>query len=358
MKCNKLFLHDSDLGNFIHLMHCHNSLASLAIPFLSFISSFFQSFPSLARKATTTTAITISTASTTTSTMAKDGKKNNNNDNDKDKTRDEDEQRRRQAIRDERERRRAQAQLAHIQRTVDAPNLRGLFQENHRRANDPAEDVNLASLFEAPVPSTTASQRAPPVHPSSAAALEAAAAIPLPGNDDDLDSDALLAGSDNDEADQEAPPYEEDEDGMDVNDLEENDPTLPNNTISVGEILQEGEVEVGPSRAWVSSSLKDGTQPKAVREIGAAMTGKDERRRRRKNVPEKPASMLPTQTQRRLKLHPRSRRQIRLPQEVAAALRCQPPPQGGRRRHRLRECGKSRPRKRRSRGQVGLAFPR
>ena len=151
---------------------------------------------------------------------------------------------------------------------MDAPDLRGLFGETHRRANAPAEDVSLANVFEAPATSSTAEQRAPPPPPSSAAALDAAAAIPLPGNDDDdLDSDALLAGSDDDEAEEEAPPYEDDEEGMDVSDIEEANHPPPTNTIPVGDLLHDGEVEVGPSRAWAPSSLKDGTQPASVREI-------------------------------------------------------------------------------------------
>ena len=176
------------------------------------------------------------------------------------------------------------AQMAHISRTVDAPNLRGLFGETNRRANAPAEDVSLAIMFEAPATSSTTTQRAPPPPPSSAAALEAAAAIPLPGNDDDdLDSDALLAGSDDNEAEQEAPPYEEDEEGMDVSDIEEADPPPPRNTVPVGDLLHQGEVEVGPSRAWAPSSLKDGMQPKSVREIAIQCDYGDASLQRRRN---------------------------------------------------------------------------
>ena len=88
MKCDKLSLYDSDLGKFIHLIHCHILLTSLAFPFRSFFSSITESFYALAQITTTTTAITIST---TTSKMAKDNKNNNNNRKDKDE--DEDEQR-------------------------------------------------------------------------------------------------------------------------------------------------------------------------------------------------------------------------------------------------------------------------
>ena len=135
---------------------------------------------------------------------------------------------------------------------VSPPNLQNLFGS----ANTPAGSASS---------SATATQRAPHPHPSSAAALDAAAAVPLPGNDDDLDSDQLLASEE--EAANDPPPYEEDEDGMEVDDADLIEEAPKWNVTIIREAPHDGELDVGPSRPWVPTSQKDGTQPSTIREI-------------------------------------------------------------------------------------------
>ena len=77
--------------------------------------------------------------------------------------------------------------------------------------------------------------------------------------------DRLLASDQ--EADQDPPPYEEDEDGMDVDDVIPPNDIQQRNVFISREAPHEGELDVGPSRQWVPASLKDGTKPTSVREI-------------------------------------------------------------------------------------------
>ena len=226
---------------------------SLAIFFPTILAFFSRPSHTVILKASplacrTLLSKTLAAAATTTSKMAN----NKDNNNDKDKDLPQDERERRQRIREERERRRALASRGKEELVVNPPALHHLF----RHANSPAEASSS---------SATDTQRAPHPHPSSAAALDAAAAVPLPGNDDDLDSDQLLASEE--ETDENPPPYEEDEDGMDVDDMEPPAPIRKWNVSITREAPKQGELDVGPSRPWVPNSQKDGTIPSSVREI-------------------------------------------------------------------------------------------
>ena len=153
-----------------------------------------------------------------------------------------------------RERRRALASMGKAELVVTPPDLRNLF----GHVNNPAGASSSTA---------TDTQRAPHPHPSSVAALDAAAALPLPGNDDDedLDSDQLLASEE--ETGEDPPPYEDEEDGMDVDISEPPTANRRWNVSVVREAPKEGELDVGPSRAWIPTSQKDGTLPSSVREI-------------------------------------------------------------------------------------------
>ena len=242
--CDRLYYNDSYLGDFFQVtLTIDNSI--LALSFRSISTVILKASPLACRFQLSRT---FSAATTSTLTMAKDNKNNNN---DKDKDLSQDERDRRQQVREERERRRALASMGKADLVVVPPDLRNLF----GHANNPAGEI----------PSTaTVSQRAPHPAPSSAAALDAAAAVPLP-DQDDIDSDELLASDD--EAARDPPPYEEDEDGMEVDDDDLINPAPKWNVIIVREAPHDGELDVGPSRPWIPSSLKDGTNPPTVREI-------------------------------------------------------------------------------------------
>ena len=241
--CDRYFMTYFQLG---HPYHCLN-----VILFSTILAFLFRPLPTVFHKASPLachiSSVTLA-ATARTITMAK----NKDNNNDKDKDLPQDERDRRQRVREERERRRALASRGKEELVVTPPNLQHLF----GHANIPAG---------AAPSSATDTQRAPHPHPSSAAALDAAAAVPLPGDDDDLDSDQLLASEE--EANQDPPPYEEDEDGMDVDDVEPLDIAPKWNVIVVREAPHDGELDVGPSRPWIPTSLKDGTKPATVREI-------------------------------------------------------------------------------------------
>ena len=227
---------------------------SSAIVFPTILAIYFRPSHTVILKASplacrTQSSLTLAAAATTTRKMAK----NKDNNNDKDKDLPQDERERRQRVREERERRRALASAGKEDLVVNPPALNHLF----RHANSPATASSS---------SATDTQRAPHPHPSSAAALDAAAAIPLPGNDDDdLDSDQLLASEE--EAGEDPPPYEDDEEGMDVDVSEPPTTNRKWNVSVVKEAPKPGELDVGPSRAWIPTSLKDGTNPTSVREI-------------------------------------------------------------------------------------------
>ena len=242
--CDRIFHFDS----------CLEKLTALttAIDY-SILAFSFRPIPIVISKASPLAchpfSITLAAAATSSSTMAKGDK---NNDNNKDKDLDKDERDRRQRIREERERRRALASMGKEELVVTPPNLQNLF----GHANNPAGEGPS---------SATVTQRAPHPHPSSAAALDAAASVPLPDDDDDIDSDRLLASDE--EAERDPPPYEEDEEGMEVDDAETLDSHPKWNVSIVREAPRDGEFDVGPSRPWIPTSLKDGTTPKNVREI-------------------------------------------------------------------------------------------
>ena len=244
--CDKFSILDSDLGHNDFFMHCLVFPSILAVSFRPSHSVFPKASPLACHPYSDSTTITVAA---TTTIMAN----NKNNNNDKDKDLDQDERDRRQRVREERERRRALASMGKADLVATPPNLQNLF----GHANPSAEGASS---------SVTATQRAPHPPPSSAAALDAAAAVPLPDDDDsDLDSDRLLASDQ--EADQDPLPYEDDEEGMDVDDaVPPNDDQKWNVSIS-REAPHEGELDVGPSRQWTPSSLKDGTKPASVREI-------------------------------------------------------------------------------------------
>ena len=242
------------------IFHCDFCLGRLFIYIItvdySILAFSFRPIPLVILKASPLAChlirITITAATTTARTMAKGNKDNNN---DKDKNLDKDELDRRQRVREERERRRALASMGRADLVATPPDLSRLY---HGHANTPAGESSS---------SATATQRAPHPDPSSAAALDAAAAVPLPDQDDDLDSDQLLASDE--EAGQDPPPYEEDEEGMEVDDAElidqVKDPKW--NVVVVRQAPHDGELDVGPSRPWIPTSLKDGTSPSTVREI-------------------------------------------------------------------------------------------
>ena len=241
--CNRLSFNGSYLSNSFQVTLTFDN---------SILAFSFRPIPTVILKASplacqfhlrTIAAITITT------TMAKNNKDNNN---DKDKDLSQDERDRRQRVREERERRRALASMGKADLVVTPPDLSNLF----RHANNPAGASTSPG---------TVTQRAPHPHPSSAAALDAAAAVPLPGDDDDLDSDQLLASEE--EAANDPPPYEEDEDGMEVDDADLIEEAPKWNVTIIREAPHDGELDVGPSRPWVPTSQKDGTQPSTVREI-------------------------------------------------------------------------------------------
>ena len=93
------------------------------------------------------------------------------------------------------------------------------------------------------------------------AVLRAAAAVPLPA---DEDSDFLLTSNANE--DDQATSYEDDESGMEVDESTPAD-FQRRTALSYGN-LRPGELDVGPSSAWSPASLKDGTPPESIREIG------------------------------------------------------------------------------------------